>query len=84
MAESGSDGLFAVQDFEKLPKAGGAIEQQGEIQVCGKRGQFFLALFPFRVASLPIRCRLDSGGDSHEEMHIPTMFSSCRLYDIGA
>ena len=42
------------------------------------------ALFPFRVASLPIRCRLDSGGDSHEEMHIPTMFSSCRLYDIGA
>ena len=42
------------------------------------------AMLPFHVASILIRCRLDSGGDSHEETYIPTMSSSCWLHDIGA
>ncbi len=42
------------------------------------------AMLPFHVASILIRCRLDSGGDSHEETYIPTISSSCWLHDIGA
>ena len=40
------------------------------------------ALVPFHVASLLIS-RLDLGGDSREEICISTIFSSCRIYDIG-
>ncbi len=48
------------------------------------RRSLWKAMLPFHVASILIRCRLDSGGDSHEETYIPTMSSSCWLHDIGA
>ena len=45
---------------------------------------FEKAMLPSPVAPLQIRCRLDSGGDSHEETYISTMSSSCWLHDIGS
>ncbi len=51
---------------------------------------FYLAMFPFCVANLLIRCRPDPVGDYHEEIHIPPMSSSyfsmtsVQRYDLKA